>query len=81
MLPHKEEGLDEVLGKTLTIKKSYCSVVYRDATILQYIDILQYLLLQYNTIHLIKILIYCNIYCLQSCKYPIITLQKLVDLL
>ena len=30
-----------------------------DATILQYIDILQYLLLQYITIHLIKILIYC----------------------
>ena len=39
-----------------------------DATILQYIDILQYLLLQYNTICLIKILIrilliviYCDI--------------------
>ena len=52
----------------------------------QYIDILQYSLLQYNTIRLIKnidIIInniaYCNIlrniYCLQSCKYPIITLQ------
>ena len=36
----------------------YCMYI-RDATILQYIDILQHLLLQYNTICLIKISIYC----------------------
>ena len=59
----------------------------RDATILQYIDILQYSLLQYNTIRLMKnidilhiaiiILIYCNIFFLPSCKNPIITLKSL----
>ena len=42
----------------------------RDETILQYIDILQYLLLQYNTIQLkgnidiLHIAIYCNVCCL-----------------
>ena len=60
-------------------------IVSRDATILQYIDILQYSLLQYNTIRLMKnidilhIAIYCNIFCLTSCKNPIITLQKLLN--
>ena len=48
-------------------------VCFRDETVLQYIDILQYLLLQYNTIRLkgnINILyiaiyvIYCNVGCL-----------------
>ena len=33
----------------------------RDETILQYIDILQYLLQQYNTIHLKEIAIYCTL--------------------
>ena len=45
-----------------------CNIVYtRDETILQYIDILQYLLLQYNTIwlkgniNILHIAIYCDI--------------------
>ena len=52
-------------------------IVIRDVTILQYIDILQYSLLQYNTTYCLLqyIVIYCNICCHQSCKYPIITLQ------
>ena len=57
----------------------------RDATILQYIDKIRYIAIsvaaiQYNTpyknIDILLIAIYCNIYCLQSCKYPIITLHK-----
>ena len=39
----------------------YVIVQSRDETILQYIDILQYFLLQYNTIHLKKISIYCTL--------------------
>ena len=42
---------------TYVIKDMY--VYIRDVIILQYIDILQYSFLQYNTIHLIKISIYC----------------------
>ena len=60
-------------------------VASRDETILQYIDILQYLLQQYNTIRLkgnnniLHIAIYCDILqCLLSlcCKCSIITPQK-----
>ena len=59
-----------------------CGTYYRDATILQYIDIIAIFAtaIQYNTpdknIDILLIAIYCNIYCLQSCKCPIITLLK-----
>ena len=49
---------------------NYFKDTIRDETILQYIDILQCLLLQYNTIWLKEVIdilyitIYCNVYCL-----------------
>ena len=61
---------------------NFLSVLARDATILQYINILAISIaaIQYNTpdknIDILLLAIYCNTYCLQSCKYLIITLQK-----
>ena len=56
------------------------SVEGRDETILQYIDILQYLLLQHNTIRLKKILhiaiFYCAIYC-KVCCFNVVNIQLL----
>ena len=54
------------------------SKLIRDATILQYIDILQYSLLQYNTIRLMKnidilhIAIYCNFFAIQVVRIQLL---------
>ena len=78
-----------VLFCFLSVTKHLYYICIRDETILQYIDILQYLFLQYNTIRLkgnINILhtaIYCYILqyiayvcCLNVVKCSIITPQK-----
>ena len=66
-------------------KYAIYTISSKDATILQYIDILQYLLLQYNTIHLIKILLLQYITTFIAFKVAVsirlyITLQKFMDL-
>ena len=56
-----------MLYKTISLSPMIMITDARDETILQYIDILQYLLLQYNTIWLkgnidiLHIAIYCDI--------------------
>ena len=51
----------KILWRRMHISAVFYSIRIRDETILLYIDILQYFLLQYNTIHLKKISIYCTL--------------------